>query len=712
MLPIKEPVGTPSDRSWDLRVRLWMSRRQRAQELKNLYEATWVQYWKWYRNEVERMNDPADWWRSNEAVPTPFKIVETLLPRYIMGMFDSPDYFTVESRNRRNEMYEHLIYNLLRQVMEEMAIFPKLYEAMRYATVMGHAWGKMTWREEYSERQVMEPVELTIREAAQEMFGDEGLAEVTDMYGPEMLDQPSGQMGLRATIREEEDFNGPDFDWRTLDRIFPDPTGRMRWVIEEIDTTIEELREIQDQMKVYDQTAIDALSYDIATSNNYMKGMYGGLDNLGDARSGTSAGVSVEYSREPESTEGIPDWITSNMREGVGVKLWQCWGWVPPHLRTNDSAAWRLTVIAEGKWVLRDDPAPTPDGRPPYFPIKSIALPGVLYGDSILRYVGPLADQQTRLANMRLDEVYLGVWQQYLFRKNSVVSDNAMLMQPGGAIEVNPEPTQSITDTFMVLPRRDVLPSVWQEDTYRQTQAEHVAAATDIIQGVGSGDRTTATEIERQLQQGNARHILQVMWNDYTVLKEVLTRTFKLLQMRLTAPKMTKIYGDEYGEITLQDIQMPVDITVGGGIFALSKENRVQMDMELVEMLRDPELKQWFKVDAVLKKWMVDRGWKHPESYLITQEDMYAQNYALGMAQAASQFAQQDFASAGGAMAPQAGAGAPGEGGAPQAEGAQGQGGPPNGASKPGMPEMPYPGNAASVVGSPLASGQTPSAAV
>lgn len=611
----------------DPQVQLWSGRRTRSQELKSLHESDWIQYWDWYRNEIEPLDDAADWWRSNEPIPTVFKIIETILPRLVMGMFDSPDWFYVEARNARSEIYETMCYNLLRQMLEGMELFPKIYQALRYSLIMGHAWGKVIWREEYQNRKVLQPLMMTNRQLINEQFGQQGVDEALEMYGEDLLDAPSGVTAMNEEVVTEEVYNAPDFEWRSLDRIFPDPTGRGRWFIEEIDTTLEELQDVQRDLQIYDQNVLDMLENEVTFKANVTSG---GLDTLGDARSGTSAGVSVEYLREPESTEHIPEHIISPMRDGSGVKLWQCWGWVPPSYRVNDVEN-VLVIIAEGKYILRNDACPTPDGKPPYFPIKSIDIPTRLYGESILRYVGPLADQQTRLANMRLDEVFLGVWQQYLFRKNAVVSDNKLLMQPGGAIEVDPAPNQTIRDTFEVLPRKPLLPQVWQEDTYRQVQAEHVAASTDIMQGVQGSDRTTATEIERRLQQGNARHVLQVMYNDYTVKRELLQRVWQWLQMRLTTPRLVQLQGEEFAQVDLNDIQVPIDIVVSGGLFALSKQNRVQMDQELIQLVSSPLFANYFKPVPVLRKWMQDRGWKNPETFLKTEQELYQEEYQRGL---------------------------------------------------------------------------------
>ncbi len=624
----------------DPRIQLWTGRRQRSQELKNLHEPSWITYWDAYRNVVEPLNDPADWWRSNESVPTVFKIIETLLPRLVMGMFDSPDWFGVEARNGRSEVYERLCYNLLRQVVDEMDVFPKLYEALRYALIMGHCWGKVLWREEYEKRQVLQPREFTNKEIIEEQVGRSGLEAAHEYMTEEELNQPSGMEGLDTFWVEDEVYNGPDFEWLRLDRLFPDPTGQGEWYIEEIHTTMGELEDLQEDLDIYDKDALDALRGNMV--NRKAQNQYAGLDSLGDARSSTSAGVSIEYAREPEVTEGIPEWLVTPSRDGVGVSLWQCWGKVPRELRGEDKIEWRLMIIAEGKYILRDDPSPTPDGRPPYFAIRSITIPGRLYGESITNYIGPLAEQQTRLSNMRLDEVFLGVWQQYIFRKNSVVSDNALLMQPGGAIEVNPEPNQSIQDTFAILPRKDMLPSVWHEDSWRQQQAEHAASATDIMQGVSETSGSTATEVERKVQQGNARHMLQVMYNDYTVKREMLQRVWKWLQMRLTKTKLVQLQGEEFAKVNLSDIQEGIDITVGGGLHQLSKQQRVQMDQELLEFLRDPELRMNFKIIPTIRKWMVDRGWKDPDTYLKTEEEIAKELYQQGQLQAQAQMAQME----------------------------------------------------------------------
>lgn len=649
---LQVPVG--SDR-WDGRLQLWIARRQRAQDYKQLFEMDWIQYWKWYRNWVRPLADPADWWRANEGIPTCFKIIETLLPRYLIGMFDSPDWFNVEARQRRDQGYEQMCEGLLRNTIENMDLFPKMYEALKYALIMGHCWGKVIWREEYTTRQVLVPTQISDPETGEP------------------------QMGVENQVLTEEAYNDVDFEWRPLDRIFPDPTGEGEWYIEEIDTTLERILEVQENLGVYDAGALHDLQTGISMTQMEQQ------DSMNQHRIGTAAGINVEYAREPAVTENIPLHYVSPMRDGIGIKLWQCWGRVDKRFRKKDKSAWRLLVIGNGKHILRDEPSPTPDGRPPYFPIKAIPIPGNLYGTSILKYIGPLADQQTRLANMRLDEVFLGIWQQYVYRRNAIVSDNQLLMQPGGAIEVNVDQGEPVTNAFNILPRKPVMPEAFSEDEYRQTQAEHVAAASDIMQGVSAQDRQTATEVERRLQQGNARHMLQTMWNDYTVKKELLERTWKWLQMRMTQPRMIRIVGDEYAAVDLAQIQIPIDIVVAGGMFALSKETRIQMDQELVQLSTSPIFAQYMKPDVILRRLMQDRGWKNPEMFIKTQQELLYEQW----------------------MAQQAAMGGQGAPGAQGSNGGNGQVGT-TPADQGGVPGVPSPGMSASMAGGMVSGGGPP----
>ena len=576
----------------DPTVHFWGKRLSDSEELKQTKMAVWSAYWRWYRNNVTPLKDPSQWWRSNESIPTVFKIVETILPRYLLGMFDNPDWFEVEARQERDEDYENLCQQLLRTKMEQMKIFPKVYDAIKYCTIMGHVWGKVLWEEKWMTRKVMMPVVVP--------------------------DSDTGEPlpGIEEQVKKEQSYNGPQFTWLPLDRVWPDPSGQERYYIEQIDTTLDEILQTQEDLNIYDpeQLALlaDSLAGGAAQGNNY--------DELIQARQGSSFGNNISGEKLIATLDGVPWSTVAPQRDGVGVELKQCWGWVPPHLRGKDKADWRLTVIANGQYKLRDVPAPTPDGKPPYFAIRSVRLPGILYGESVLNYVGPMADQQTRLANMRLDEVFLGIWQSMLIKQGALASDNSLYFKPGGYLELKTDPGTKLSEVVSILPRTPLLPQVWQEDMYRQTQAEHAAGASENMQGVNSQASQTATEVERNLQQGNARHVLQSMLFGYDFQKELLERTWEWLRMRMTTTEKIKL-GSEYRKLDLRNIQVPIDITIGGGFFAMSRTNRISRSSQLAQMLQNPFFAQVGKPLPIFQQVLTDIGWKNIAKFMKTEEE-------------------------------------------------------------------------------------------
>jgi len=585
-------------------------------------------------------------------------------------MFQDPDWFTVEARHARVEEYENLCQQLLRQKVDQMKVFPKFFDAIKYATIMGHVWGKVYWDEKWMHRKVMMPVTVDHPETG----------------------EPTA--GIEEQLVDERTFNGPQFEWLPLDKLWPDPSGRERWYVEQIDTTLEELQEVQKYQKIYNKIEFARLVQSLAggqqPGNAY--------DEMGDARAGSAYGSAYgnQISNDPltSTIEGIPWNTIAPQRDGIGVVLKQCWGWVPEHLRGDDGAEWRLTVIANGMFVLRDIPAPTPDGKPPYFAVRSVRLPGQLYGESILYYVGPMADQQTRLANMRLDEVFLGIWQSMLIKQGALGSDNSMYFKPGGYMEVKMEPGAKLQDVIAISPRAPLLPQVWQEDQYRQTQAEHAAAATESLQGVGSAQPQTATQNQNDLTQGNARHVLQTMLFGYELQKEFLERTWEWLRMRMTDEEKVKL-GEEYATVDLRSIQTPIDITIGGGFSAFSKQMRTQRSQLVMQMLQNPFFAQIAKPIPIFRQVLVDEGIKNPERFMISQEELEKQQIQAKIMSL---------------IGPQAGAPDAAEGQGPIGPGMGGDQGMSGQGSPEGMPNMPSMGAGAGLGGGPLApSGMGPS---
>jgi hypothetical protein len=548
---------------------LWGRRKSKSEELKESHQGEWTRNWKWYLAHRQAMTDPQDWWRSNVADPEAFKIIETLLPNLILGMFQSQEWFTVKGRERNDAELARKVQSLLMYMADRMELFPKLYECLKYALIMGHAWGKVTWKIEVEDR--IRNVGMPIMDA----FG--GIAGVRNMR----VNEP------------HEVYNDPHFEWLMLDKVWCDPTGQGRWYMEQIETTLDQLNETNDQLGIYKNLSLVA--------------------GMGDH---TSEGEPFDEEKDGFGYSGTQ--TEPAMVDGTKVVLSQCWGWVPPDLRGPDGAAYRLTVIANGLVEIRDEPIPTPDNRPPYFPIKTVPVPGRLFGASILKWIGPQIDVKARLANMRVDEVSLGIWQQFVSDRDAVGS-NQMLMQPGGNIAVDTMGgTRSIRDVFAVIDRKPIMQEAYVEDGVRQRMAEDTAAATNLQQGVADSSRQSATEIMSLRSKGDARFVLQTMWLDATVKKQILERGFKYYQKQLPPNRMIRIIGTDYEDtVDISEIQVPHDIIVDAGIQAFTREARIQSVSEFVQLANSEQFGPWFKKSSSRTSSSRSRwpSWRRPWTY-------------------------------------------------------------------------------------------------
>lgn len=558
---------------------LWASRKSAAESLKENHEADWARYWRWYMNWVEPMTDPQDWWRSNVPDPQAFKVIETLLPKHILGMFQKQEWFTVKGREASDDIPARKAQALLEYMVDRMDMFPKLYECVKYALIMGHAWGKVTWKVE-----------------TEDVVRDEAVLDYDQLTG-EVTERQ-----VRTTVPREV-YNDPWFEWLMIDQIWADPTGKGRWYIEQIETTLEELRETNEA----DGT----------------RGIYKNLDLL----ELTGSHSALESFDEVQEGHNIPrDDVKSPSIDGQRVTLWQCWGWVPKPLRGPDGAAWRLTVIGNGIVEIRDVPITTPDNRPPYFPIRAVPIPGRLYGESVMRWVGPQIDLKSRLANMRMDEVTLGVWQQYVYDRDAV-SSNKMFFQPGGALPVDTSGgARSVRDLFAVVERRPIMGEVYLEDGARQKTIEDTSAATPGQQGVADTSRQTATEISVITARGDQRFVLATMWLDHSIKKPLLTMGFKNYQRYAPEGRIVRILGPggtpEDAQVSLDDLEIPLDIDVKGGLEAFGREARRQSIGEFIQLSSAESFAPYFNVGELLTALAEDQGWTNPRRFVKTDDQV------------------------------------------------------------------------------------------
>jgi hypothetical protein len=586
MIPGAYPVGLPDDAI----INTWHRRKAISQRLRDSYEGQWVSNWKAYRAFVEQSADPQDWWRSNEYIPEIFNSVETVLPRMILGMFSKPEWFDVNCPHATIPGhpavscfdYERMVKSLLMSGTRRMNLFEPAYEGCKYCTIMGHVWWKLRWEQDYQNRQVDVP----------------------------MQDPVTGEMHQSSRIVPWLAYDDPRLEWVSNFRLWPDPTGQGEWFIERIDTTLEKLQRINQRTGIYKN--LETLE---RAPVNLLKG-----SNSPVTRTDGYSNRELEL----DAVEGVQSDTHDEGHEGTPIQLDVCVGLVP--YEPEDGIHMRRTIIANNFTIIRDDPNPTPDMKPEYFSSQQIPVPGFVYGDSVVRYAEPMNRQLNRIANFRMDEVVLGIWQQYIANRNAVTT-NQLQFSPGGVTWV--DTSADVRTAFAVLERKPVLPQSYQEEAVSMDRIQRITGATAIQQGAQSADRETATSVGARVQLGSERFRLAVMWQNMTFKRQLLKRMFALYQRHLPPDRLVRIVGTDYQvPIDISMLQDDVDIDIDADIYDIDGPLKQQALAQLMTAAAAEPFAHWMRPEVVLRDAIEASLNKDGRKYVKSAEEVAAEAQA------------------------------------------------------------------------------------
>lgn len=589
---INLPGPRSSGSSDDNKIAVWHRRKSIAQQLRDPYETQWVDNWKSYRAFKEDYSDPRDWWRSNVFIPEIFNAVETILPRDVLGMFSKPEWFDVVCPHGGMPGhpgmscfdYERMVKSLLLYGARKMNLFQPVYEGRKYGNIMGHVWWKLVWETQHCNRAVDVPV----------------------------MDPTTGEVFMSQQIIPYVEYDDPKLTWVSNFNVWPDPTGNGEWFIEDIDTTLEKLQR----------------------KNKEIPGIYKNLEQLEymprditKERNTPQASSSAYSQRETEidSVEGFSPTVRDEGHEGTPIKLEVCVGLVP--YEPEDGVYWRRFVIANDNVVIRDTPNPTPDLKPEYFGSPQIPIPGMVYGDSYVRYASPLNDQLNRIENFRMDEVVLNIWQQYVANRNAV-GNQQLVFEPGGVTFVDTE--QDVRTAFAVLERRPVMPEAYREAGVKTDQIQRTTGATSTQQGVTpeTQDRS-ATAFQGRVQLGNERFRLATTYQNMTFKRQLLKRMFALYQRHLSPDQLIRIVGSDYRvPIDISMIQDDIDIDIQADIYEIDGSAKQQSLAMFLQVAANPAFAQWWRVDELLRDSVEASLNKDGRKYVKSPEEVAAEAQA------------------------------------------------------------------------------------
>jgi hypothetical protein len=569
-------------------INIWNRRKAISQRLRYPYESMWVRNWKAYRAFQEDAPDPQDWWRSNEYIPEIFNSVETILPRMVLGMFSKPEWFDVNCPHANIPGhpgincfdYERMVKSLLLSGTRRMNLFEPAYEGSKYCTIMGHVWWKLVWEQTPETRMVDVP-------------------EMDPMSG-----MPTG--GVRSMAVPYLSYDDPKLSWVSNFRVWPDPTGQGEYFIERIDTTLEKLQRINQRLGIYKNLdTLEKAPVNLMKETNSPVARTDGYSN-----------------RENElyAIEGFSPDVRDEGHEGTPIQLDVCVGLVP--YDAPDGIQWRRTVIANNQTIIRDGANPTPDLKPEYFSSQQIPVPGFVYGDSVVRYAEPMNRQLNRIANYRMDEVVLGIWQQYIANRNAVTA-NQLQFSPGGTIFV--DTAADVRTAFAVLERRPILPESYKEEAVSMDRIQRTTGATAIQQGSQTSSRETATSVGARVQLGSERFRLAVMWQNMTFKRQLLKRMFALYQRHLDAGRLVRIVGTDYQiPIDITMLQDDVDIDIDADIYDVDGPLKQQALAQLMQAASVPPFAQWLRPEVLLRDSIENALNKDGRKYVKSQAEVAA----------------------------------------------------------------------------------------
>jgi hypothetical protein len=543
------------------------------------------QYWTLYRSFDEgNIHGPGQEWRDRTVIPTPFKIIETRVPRLVMSMFGRREWFHTEGRDEEDQEYEEMVRELMKASIEGIGkndhhdgdFIKRNIDGIRYCQIVGHVFFKVWWRKE-------------------------------DRWRKTKLKDENGKW--KSIELMENIYDNIDMTWLPLDSIAIDLSNSRKWIIERVQTSLEALQAENDAYK--------------KETGDYL---YKNLDLVEQAPNP----VHRESHEEPRDTETWPlteEYVDRDSAE-TEVELWLCW----------DNQENTLTKIANRSVELDHGYAPTPDGLDPYISVPAVPIPNRVYGESILNYVGPLAVYQTRIARARADEILLNIWQQFIYRQGSLTTTD-MFWRPGGSIGIEGDmmPDRPVSDHVQVFPRRPVFQEAYTEEGYRQQQAEAVGGADAISQGVEATQKSrdvSASEIQQRTLQGANRDQLERLYWESTYVRPLLNKIFDLLRQNMTEEKTVRVLGKSM-TVDLRSLERPVDIVVGGGIHEMSRAEQEKDFEQVMGLAQNELLGSRLKPEGVWELFfkLKDRGsWTH--KLIKSDEEMQSELQAAQGAQA------------------------------------------------------------------------------
>jgi len=116
------------------------------------------------------------------------------------------------------------------------------------------------------------------------------------------------------------------------------------------------------------------------------------------------------------------------------------------------------------------------------------------------------------------------------------------------------------------------------------------------------------------------------LWFQETLVKPLLTRTYQFLQMRMPEEKVVRIIGADgmqYNvQLNIQNLQIPVDITISGGLLGISKQSQTQNFQEMIALGASPVFGPYLRPGSILNKYYRLKGERAIDAFVKSDQEV------------------------------------------------------------------------------------------
>ncbi len=430
-------------------------------------------------------------------IPETYTSVETILPRLVSDFLNTrKSIVSVEGRNIEDHGKAEVVEALLGYSFQRDNLGIKLVDFYRQALIYGTAVGKVYW--DYK------PTTKKQLQMAQDEFGSIEYFHAETHY------------------LEKDD---PCFEVIPIYDFYVDPAATSiadaRYCVQRKLMTRKEIEELAD-LGVFDKDAVEELPE----------------EGAGEEESGKRLDRSYSNFTTDEISGGIPGKFEI-------LEYWE-----------DD----RVIVVAERRYVLRDEENPYWHRKKPFVAATFSPLPFEFYGQGVPEVMEDLQKILNDLANSRLQNIKLVVNRMWLMAIGAV-DKRDLVSKPGGIIPVN---SQEFDKAIRPLPTPDVTSSAYNEQEIIQQAIQNATGASDYVRGNASdiSPNQTATEVMKKTEMASSRFAFVFRLMADQSIKEIARLFMSLLQQYMTEEKSIKILDKrvvEFRTITPIDIQGEFD---------------------------------------------------------------------------------------------------------------------------------------------------------